>query len=89
MFYNAPRFRLAPFELRLAAPHDFRFRRRQGIAGINPAFRFYEDAVLLLSERHKIPRLKLEGLEDIPRNHHLAALPHAAGSLLGCLHGIY
>src|SRR5260370_19577031 len=61
MFHDAPGFGLSPFELRLTATDNFRLRRRQGVIGINHAFRFYEHAVLLLGERHKIPRLELAG----------------------------
>src|SRR6266853_985578 len=75
MFDDAPGFRLSTFELRLTAADNFRFRGRQGVIGINHAFRFYKYAVLLLGERHEIPRLELEGFEDLSWNHHLRRCP--------------
>src|SRR5690242_15225553 len=90
MLHFAPGFRLSTFELSLAAAHDLGFRWRQSVVGMKFAFRFYKDAVLLLGERYNVPGLELEGFEDLARDHHLPALPHATGSLLGCrcLHGM-
>jgi hypothetical protein len=84
MFYDTPRFRLSSFELSFASAHNLGFGGRQGVVVINHPFRFYQHAVLVLRKRDKIPRLKFEGFEDLPWNHHLTAPPHAGGSLLGC-----
>src|SRR5436190_1693827 len=91
MFHSAPGFRLSTFELSLTAAHDFRFRWREGVLGIKHTFRFYQHAVLLLGERHKVPHLEFEGFENLARDDHLPALPHATDSLFGCgcLHDRY
>src|ERR1017187_8333713 len=54
------------------------------VIGMDHAPGLDEHAVPVLGERHEIPLLDVEGFEHLPRNHHLAPLPHAADPLLCC-----
>jgi len=69
--------------------HESAFFSAKDVVGIIRARGFDEHAIFVLGERHQVPRLELEGFQDLARNHHLAALPDAADSLVGWggLHG--
>ena len=67
-----------------ASAQFFRLRRREHVVEIYHALRLDEHAVGLLAERHEVPLPEFEGLEDIPRDDHLAALPYASDSLSSC-----
>jgi hypothetical protein len=53
----------------------------EDVVRINTTPGLDEHAALLLSERHKIPLLEVEGFKHLPRNNHLAPLAHTADSL--------
>src|SRR5580698_6710204 len=84
MLNGAPRLRPPSLELILAAAYQPGFRRRQRVVAVGNARRPSQHAVLLLTERHKIPGLKLQGLNHLSRDRHLAAQSNAASLLLGC-----
>jgi hypothetical protein len=65
MLYGAPSFGLSIPQLRLATAYDLRFRRRQGVIGINPTFGLYQHSVLLLGELRKVSRAEVESFEHL------------------------
>jgi hypothetical protein len=79
-----PGQRLPLARLFQASTQFFRFRRREHVMGIHQALRLDEHDVGLLAERHEVALVKFEGFEHIPRDNHLAALPHASNPLLSC-----
>jgi hypothetical protein len=64
--------------------HESAFFGGEHVIGINHAPGLDEDAVLRLSERHKVPLPDIEGFEHLPGNYHLAPLAHAANPLVRC-----
>jgi len=61
---------------------SFRLSRGEHVVGVDNPLGLDEHAILLLSERHKIPLSDVEGFEHLPWNDHLAPLAHAAYPLL-------
>jgi hypothetical protein len=75
---------LSPAHLPFGLFHESALFGGEHIVGINHASGLDEHAILLFCEYNKIPLLDVEGFEHLPRNDHLAPLPHAPYPLLGC-----
>ena len=82
MFDFGPRPRLPLARLLETLAQSFRLSRDEHIVGVDNPLELDKHAILLLSERHKIPLSDVEGFEHLPWNDHLTPLAHAAYPLL-------